>query len=332
MSDFARMGLLAGESIAAVRGEKQEFQRSLQTQAEQATAERQLIGIAATQRQQEFAAETQFISSALQEQAAADRQSIALANQREMQEFNASMVTQSQQRSQAWEFEKIEMSARNRFELQEQAYAIEFQANEADKIRITQETRQKISAINKARGDIGDTTADALILSLETEMSQIAGAALRPTDPAREAVARALSGDPSRPATNLPQQESLEVFETANQLLTMRKGQDPETQGEIDQILRGRNPQTMRRAIETLEGGGTKSVSISEDANFLRTQISSGQHSAVTNSIMQEAVNRGDPGEMKAVIAAVRSIEEDERRSESLGRAAAAFPSRRVGF
>ncbi|KKK55208.1 hypothetical protein LCGC14_3076850, partial [marine sediment metagenome] len=114
VTDFARMGLLAGESIAAVRVEGQEFQRGLQTQAEQATAtrqeasisaafEQQQIGIEASQEQQRLSVESQFIVASLQKQAAADRQRIALQSQREMQEFNASMVTQTQQRSQAWE-------------------------------------------------------------------------------------------------------------------------------------------------------------------------------------------------------------------------------------
>ena len=141
VADFARMGQLAGESIAATREQQQQFQLFAQEQADQA---------------------------------AADRQQIALQNQREMQEFTAYMATQSQQRSQAWEFEKIEMSARNRFELQEQAFAMEFQVDEANKVKKKQETQQKIAAIEKARADIGDRTANALILSLETEMSQIA--------------------------------------------------------------------------------------------------------------------------------------------------------------
>ena len=382
VGDFARMGLLAGKSIAAVRGEEQEFRQGLQTQAEQSAADRQMtaltaaakqqqLSIAADISQQEFAAESQQIALAMQAQAAEDRQRIALENQRDMQEFDAFMATQSQQRSQAWELEKVEMSARNRFELNEQAYAMEFQATEANKIRTSQETQQKIAAINKARADLGDKTADALILSLETGISQVATKALRPANLTRELLARSLSGDPSNLATNLPQQESYETFNTASQLLAMRPDQDPETQREIDQILRERNPQTMGRALETLGGSTstTQPIAVSSDANFLKARISLGEHSVTTNKVMQEAISREDPREMKAVVTAVQSIEEDERRAETkaaartsqiarnreiakqeqitremrealgvsdfssrMGSAAAAFPSSRVGF
>ncbi|KKL00990.1 hypothetical protein LCGC14_2627610, partial [marine sediment metagenome] len=92
---------------------------------------------------------------------------------------------------------------------------------------------------------------------------------------------------------------------------------DPETQGELDQILRERNLQKMRRAIETLGGekAPTQPIAVSADANFLKARIDSGQHSATTNKVMQEAISRGNTKEIKAVVAAVQSIEEEETRA-----------------
>ncbi len=293
MADFAKLGFLAGRSQASVRREQQEFQRTTQL---------------------------------LDQQAAADRQRIALQSQREGQEFSAFMASQAQQRSQAWELEKVEMSARNRFDLQEASFAAKFQVDEMEQLKKTQETQLKIAAINKSREQIGDKTADSLILALETGISQVASAALHKTDPAKEALARimgggevgaALSGDPSKVATRLPEQESLEVFTTASKLLKMRENLDPETQGELDQILRERNLQKMRRAIETL--GGEKApaqpIAVSADASFLKARIDSGQHSTATNKVMQEAISRGNTKEIKAVVAAVQSIEEEETRA-----------------
>ena len=348
ISDFARMGLLAGKSIAAVREGEKTFQRGLQTQAEKAILDRQItttalqsqaaadrqqvsiaaaleqqqigieasqyqqeVGITASQYQQEVAGESQRLAIALQDQAAASRQRIALRNQQEMQEFEASMVTQSQQRSQAWELEKIEVMARNRFALEENAYAMEFQASEANKIKTGQETQLKIAAINKAkdRHDISPATAAKLILGLETGIPQLASDALRQVDPAREAIVKAIEGKELSTATNTLRQ--------------LRGSQDSGTQLEIDQLLQEGNLQKVNRAIEILEGdlraagGVVKPVGQSTNISFLESRLRTGQHSTATNKVIQEALDRGSTGELAAVVSAVKSIEEDERRAET---------------
>ena len=71
----------------------------------------------------------------------------------------------------------------------------------------------------------------------------------------------------------------------------------------------------MNRAIDALGGEGVQPISVSTDTNFLKAQISSGQHSTSTNDVMREAISRGDPREMAAVATAVKSIEEDQRKA-----------------
>ena len=286
MADFARTGLLAGQSIAAVRGEEQRFTQSLQTQAEQSAADRQMTALTAAAKQQQlsiaanisgqqFAAESQQIAIAMQAQAAADRQRIALENEQEMQEYDAFLATQTQQRSQAWELEKVELTARNRFELEEQAYAMEFQATEANRIKRQQETQQKIAAINKSREQIGDRTADALILSLETGISQVATQGLRPekkesyverivreAEEARKVTGKALSGDFRNVATNLPGRPSTRSVKSNPDAIYLKGALknpniDPETGAQIRKVLARTDPAEMAEATgmikQTLE-------------------------------------------------------------------------------
>ena len=208
----------------------------------------------------------------MQAQAAADRQRIALENQQEMQEFDAFMATQTQQRSQAWEFEKVEMTARNRFELEEQAYAMEFQATEANRIKRQQETQQKIAAINKSREQIGDRTADALILSLETGISQVATQGLRPDEEEspiarfireaqepQKATGAALSGDPRSVATNLPGNQSTRSVKSNPNAIYLKgalnhPNVDSETRGQIRKVLARTDPAEMAEARSLIEG------------------------------------------------------------------------------
>jgi len=102
-----------------------------------------------------------------------DRQMAAIQAQREAREFNAWLQMESQKRAQAWEQEKIEIAARNRFAMEEQAFMWEQQLRNKERLQAMQERQRKLKVIRKleAEGELSEEEARRAMIGIETGLA-----------------------------------------------------------------------------------------------------------------------------------------------------------------
>lgn len=298
VADFAKMGYAAGRSQAAIREQQQQFQLT---------------------------------SQMMQQQAAADRQRLALEAQRESQEFASFINLEADRRSQAWEFEKIEMTARNRFELEEQSFAMEFQATEAARIQRQQEKEQKINSLRKAArtGQITQAQSEEMILGLDIGVSPNVFEMFRPGKQlsfAEQKIREAMGGEAAPTPSKLGGPEEYEVTDAASRLLSLRSGQTDKVQRNIDLILDKRNLSQMNAAIEELSLGKgiaeyvgkpvTKPTKLPQSVNERVSNLPKNQQKVVERALLE-----GSPEEQQAAMNALnlverQKIEADRRKTE----------------
>lgn len=90
--------------------------------------------------------------------AATQRQIRDIEHQNSMLEFRSWIDQEAEKRSKAWEIEKMELTARNRFDIAEQEFAIKKQAETFMKVQEEDERKRKLSSLDKLfeSGEITD--------------------------------------------------------------------------------------------------------------------------------------------------------------------------------
>jgi len=123
--------------------------------------------------QAEAARRHQLALQQMSERAAMDRQMAAIQAQREAQEFSAWLQLESDKRARAWEQEKIEIAARNRFAMEEQAFMWEQELRNKEKLQAMQERQRKLKAIQKQVEDgfLSEEEATRARIAIETGLA-----------------------------------------------------------------------------------------------------------------------------------------------------------------